>query len=60
MIKKIKIWYQSICKEEGQDLAEYALLLGLIALLVILAVSLIGQNMSRLFSELGSAVGTWF
>ena len=46
--------------ERGQDLAEYALLLGLIALIVILAVTLLGQNMSSLFSSLASRVGTWF
>lgn len=46
--------------EKGQDLAEYALLLGLIALIVILAVTLLGQNLSSLFSSLASAVGTWF
>jgi pilus assembly protein Flp/PilA len=47
-------------REEGQDLAEYALLIGLIALVVILAVTLLGQNLSELFSELASEVGTWF
>jgi len=46
--------------EKGQDLAEYALLLGLIALIVILAVTLLGGNISTLFSSLASAVGTWF
>ncbi len=46
--------------EKGQDLAEYALLLGLIALIVILAVTLLGANLSSLFSSLASAVGTWF
>lgn len=46
--------------EKGQDLAEYALLLGLIALIVILAVTLLGENISELFSSLASAVGTWF
>ena len=46
--------------EKGQDLAEYALLLGLLALVVILAVTLLGDNLSILFSRLGSAVGSWF
>jgi pilus assembly protein Flp/PilA len=46
--------------EEGQDLAEYALLLGLIALIVILAVTLLGDNLSSLFSRMASQVGTWF
>jgi Flp pilus assembly pilin Flp len=47
-------------REEGQDLAEYAILLGLIALVVMIAVILIGTNLSSLFSKFGSATGTWF
>ena len=47
-------------REEGQDLAEYALLIGLIALVVILAVTILGDNLSILFSEIASEVGTWF
>jgi pilus assembly protein Flp/PilA len=47
-------------REEGQDLAEYAILLGLIALVVMVAVILLGTNLSELFSKMGSAVGTWF
>jgi pilus assembly protein Flp/PilA len=46
-------------REEGQDLAEYAILLGLIALVVIFAVIVLGTNLSNLFSRMGSAVGTW-
>ena len=46
--------------EKGQDLAEYALLLGLIAIVVILAVTLLGTNISVIFSELASEVGNWF
>jgi Flp pilus assembly pilin Flp len=42
--------------ESGQDLAEYALLIGLIALVVLLSVTLLGQNMSGLFSQLASHV----
>ena len=47
-------------RDEGQDLAEYALLIGLIALVVMVAVILLGENLSTLFSQLGSEVGTWF
>jgi len=38
--------------ERGQDLAEYAMLLGLIALIVIVAVTLLGDNISAVFSRL--------
>ena len=46
--------------EKGQDLAEYALLIGLIALVVILAVTLLGTNISGLFNNIATTVGTWF
>ena len=45
--------------EKGQDLAEYALLLGLIALVVILAVTLLGQQISTIFSNLAANISTW-
>lgn len=41
-------------KEKGQDLAEYALLLGLIALIVILAVTLLGTEISEIFSTIAN------
>ena len=41
-------------KEKGQDLAEYALLLGLIALIVILAVTLLGTEISVIFSNIAN------
>ena len=47
-------------RDEGQDLAEYALLIGLIALVVMVAVIILGENLSTLFADLGSEVGTWF
>jgi pilus assembly protein Flp/PilA len=47
-------------REEGQDLAEYALLIGLIALVVLIAVTILGQNLSGLFSAIAAEVGSWF
>ena len=46
-------------REEGQDLAEYAIMIGLVALVVLVAVTLLGTNLSRLFGEMGTAVGSW-
>jgi pilus assembly protein Flp/PilA len=40
--------------EEGQDLAEYALLILLIALLVIAAVRFLGQSVSNVYSNIGA------
>ena len=44
-------------RQEGQDLAEYAILIALIALAVIVAVTLVGSNISGVFSRIGSQVG---
>ena len=60
MIDYLQRIFQFKKSEQGQDLAEYALLLGLIALIVILAVTLLGDNLSALFSKMASQVGTWF
>jgi len=40
--------------ESGQDLAEYAILIGLIALAVIVAVGLLGTTISNIFDSIGS------
>ena len=42
--------------EDGQDLLEYALLVALIAVVCIVAVSLLGSNASNKFSQVGSAL----
>jgi pilus assembly protein Flp/PilA len=47
-------------RDEGQDLAEYALLIGLIALVVLAAVTLLGGNLSTLFNTIANEVGSWF
>ncbi len=46
--------------EEGQDLAEYAILLGLIALVVLVAVGLLGGALNTLFADFATEVNTWF
>ena len=43
--------------ERGQDLAEYAMLIGLIALLVVGVVTLLGSNLSVLLGDIASEVG---
>ena len=45
--------------EKGQDLAEYALLIGLIALIVVLAVTFLGTEIDAVFSRIGTAVSGW-
>jgi Flp pilus assembly pilin Flp len=43
-------------REEGQTLAEYALILALIAVLVIVAVLFLSGQISGLFSAIGSQI----
>ncbi|WP_136612349.1 Flp family type IVb pilin [Sinomonas albida] len=45
--------------EKGATATEYALLVGLIALVIIAGVTLFGNNLQTFFSTLGSKVGTW-
>jgi pilus assembly protein Flp/PilA len=48
-------------REEGATAVEYALIVGLIAVVIIVAVSLLGTNISTLFSHAACVVkgGTW-
>jgi len=44
--------------EQGQDLSEYALLIGFIAMVVLVAVSLLGTNIAALFDHLAGVVAS--
>ena len=44
--------------ESGQDLAEYAILIGLIALAVIVAVRLLGNTISNVFNAIGTTLSS--
>ena len=44
-----------LIREEGQGLVEYALILVLIAVVVVMAVFLFGEQVSRMFSQIVSA-----
>jgi Flp pilus assembly pilin Flp len=43
-------------REEGQDLTEYALLIGLIVIICILAITLLGTSISQVLSGIASAL----
>jgi pilus assembly protein Flp/PilA len=43
--------------EEGASLVEYALLVALIAVVCIAAITLLGNNASTKFSEVGGSIG---
>ncbi len=42
--------------EKGQDAAEYAILIGFIAIVIIAAVVLLGNNISATFSAIAAAI----
>jgi pilus assembly protein Flp/PilA len=53
----VSAWMQSRCKtDRGASLVEYALLVALIAVVCIGAVTVLGQNASEKFSQVGSAI----
>jgi len=45
--------------EKGQDLSEYGLLVALIALVVLVAVTVFGGELSTFFSGLAATVASW-
>ncbi len=44
------------CDEEGQDIAEYSVMLAVILVIVVGIVSVMGSNESNLFYLVGSAI----
>ena len=42
--------------EEGQDLAEYSMLIGLIALLVVVSITIIGTSINDVFNAIALAI----
>jgi len=43
-------------KDEGQDIAEYAVMLAVVLVIVASTVRLIGANASNVFSQVGSTI----
>ena len=58
MLQKYLEFRNRLTNEEGQTMAEYGLLLALIAVLVIAAVSLLGTNISTTFNTLATKIGS--
>jgi pilus assembly protein Flp/PilA len=57
MLTFIKAWlivrFPALASEKGQDLAEYALLIGLIAIVAIVAVTALGTNINAVLNTIG-------
>lgn len=54
----VQLFNALLVDESGQDLAEYAILIGLIALAVIVAVRLLGTTISNVFNSIGSTLSS--
>lgn len=52
----MSLWKRFWNDDSGQDLAEYALLIALIALVVIAAVTLLGTNIQAVFNNIANAL----
>ncbi len=50
--------YWPASDEEGQGLAEYALILALIAIVAILALIFLGDTINRLMDEIGATINS--
>lgn len=48
-----RVWLE----DEGQDIAEYAVMLALILVLVVGTIRLVGTRANNIFSETASAIG---
>ena len=51
----LKNWFAA---EEGQDLVEYALLVGLIVIITILAITAAGTAVSTIFQNIAAQLGS--
>jgi pilus assembly protein Flp/PilA len=57
---KLRDWYElfriQLQREEGQTMAEYGLLIALVAIVVISAITLLGTNLSSAFNTIAGKV----
>ena len=51
-----KFLKQAWSEESGQDIAEYAVMLAVILVIVVGTIRLIGSNANTVFSQVGSAI----
>jgi pilus assembly protein Flp/PilA len=52
----IKFLHQLWSDESGQDIAEYAVMLAVILVIVVGTIRLIGSNANTVFSQVGSSI----
>jgi Flp pilus assembly pilin Flp len=57
MGKKMNNWLDKLwTNDEGQDVAEYSVMLAVILVIVVGTIRLIGSNAGNIFSQVGSAI----
>jgi pilus assembly protein Flp/PilA len=57
MLPYLRTWLRTVIKDQrGQDLAEYALLIALIAIVVIVAVTFLGQQVKGIFNSIANTL----
>ncbi len=49
-------WENLVTDESGQDIAEYAVMLAVILVIVVGTIRLIGSNANNVFSNVGSSI----
>jgi len=49
-------WIRLWSDEEGQDIAEYSVMLAVVLVIVVGTIRLIGSNAGNIFSQVGSAL----
>ena len=60
MIELLRNFFASLnLDKKGQDLTEYALLVALIAIVVMIAIVFFGEAVSTFFGNLGAEVASW-
>jgi Flp pilus assembly pilin Flp len=52
------LWLKLLRREEGQDLTEYALLIALIVIVAVVAVALLGDEISNVLSDIASTLAS--
>ncbi len=49
-------WHRFWKDEDGQDVAEYSVMLAVVLVIVVGTIRLIGSNANNIFSQVGSAI----
>ena len=52
----LRFLHQLWCEERGQDIAEYAVMLAVVLVIVVGTIRLIGANANNVFSQVASSV----